>query len=100
MAIFAYLLLAILVSEPIQEVPNTRYPGITIVDTGKQVPVITQLKNGTVAEFAVANHYIPGMRYFNAGRYGWAEAEFTYVINTPQYLEADSRATEVMSTAY
>jgi tetratricopeptide (TPR) repeat protein len=75
--------------------------GIEIINTGPYKPFEpTNIEAGPVVGMMLNYHYFPGINDYNGGRYKEAEGQFTYVIQRANYLEANPRRPEFMSTAH
>jgi tetratricopeptide (TPR) repeat protein len=101
MPVLAHLILILAAVIPIQDTGSIDLSQIEIINTGKYMPYITtNIDAGPATGFILNYHYFPGINFYNGGRYKEAEEQFTYVTSRPQYLEANPRRPEFMSTAY
>lgn len=73
---------------------------IKIINTGPPAPyVVTKVDGGPSMGDILNNHYFPGVNQYNAGQYIRAEAEFTYVIDRPSYLDPNPNKQAFLSTS-
>ena len=101
MSILGNIILTLIALVANQETPAIDLSQVEIVDTGKFMPYITtNIDAGPATGFILNYHYFPGINFYNGGRYKEAEEQFTYVIQRPYFLEANTRRPEFMSTAH
>jgi tetratricopeptide (TPR) repeat protein len=97
-----FLAAAVLSATWVQEDPFRAFDRarIMINNTGKPVPLRpTFFDAGPEVGRVLNNHYFPAINLYNAGRYSDAEANLTYLIDRPDYINGNPRKPEFMSTA-
>lgn len=98
--------LAILIGMPVrsgaeQTVPQADRVKIRIIDAEKPSPfIMTGMNAGPSVGNMLGNHFFPGVDYYNAGRYMYAQIELAYVLERPAYLDGNPRRNDFMSVAH
>ena len=104
MRITALLLALLAVAEaPAQNVSLLDRAQIKILNgKGSTLPDRNSLEfdAGPVVGNMLNAHYFPAIRSYGAGRYDYAEADMTFVINHPNALDGNPRREEFYSTAH
>lgn len=100
MNFLSFVLLAAAVVMPQGVLPRER-TRITIqnANSGEAAPN-TNFEAGFSVGDMLNFHFFPGLQDYSTGMYSYAEAQMTYVINRPYYLEGNPRAAEFLSTAH
>src|ERR1043165_6882400 len=101
MPLLKYILYAVLTTAVSQDPLSVDSTRVQIVNTGKYMPyVATDLDGGPVVGNMLNFHYYPAINFFNGGRYVEAAEQFSYVLERMQYLDANPRQADFVSTAY
>jgi hypothetical protein len=96
------VLLALVLTGPVQDVSPLDKAGIRIINTGGSRPMSppTEINGGPAVGDMLNNHYFPGLQDYAAGMYSYAVGQMTFVINHPVALDGNPNGPMYYSTAH